>query len=109
MQVNNSIEKIIFSSLKSLGYFKIVVLEKNENTYDLEADGNLRKILLKVRISHSPEMSRISTRSKDLTKFKVDAMNMHREPWIAQLHLDNEGQLSQSIKWQKLPSGSQYA
>ena len=96
-----SVEKIIRSGLKSLGYFKIIIDELNENSLKILADGDFRSILLEVKISRMPNEPKSLSRN-EINQIKEIATYYRREPWFAKVKIDSEGNLAESIEWTNL-------
>lgn len=101
----NAVENIIRSWLKSLGYFKIVINEVNETSIKFLADGNLRSIVLDVKIGKSPHEPKPLS-SKEIKKIRQFAMSSYREPWAAKVKINSEGKLANDIEWTNLTGAS---
>lgn len=98
-----TIQQIIRSELKSLGYYKISVSKEQSNLIEIVADGNLRSIFLQVKVTPVAEYKNGSTFSRsEINKIKVGAAQLNKEPWTAVVKIGTDGELIDSIKWTNL-------
>lgn len=94
-----SIEDIMRTTLKSLGYFRIELDSENQNQYYVLADGNSRKIIVQVKDSKSSTYPPKPT-VEEIKILKAKAKDSDREPWAALMKIDsNSGELIDNILW----------
>ena len=91
-------EQFVQSALKQNGYYKISI--NNENPV-IEADGDLRKILVYIIVSRSNKKP-IDVPKSDLMPFIKHAKEINREFWIATIKINDVNELSDPIQWQQL-------
>jgi hypothetical protein len=102
-----SLETAIRSQLKSLGYFSIEIQDENENekSFNVIADGNLRKIFIKVLVQlvsdHIMELT-----SEQIMSIKDNAKTIKKEPWAAIMRVNDKGELIENIHWRNLSKQS---
>lgn len=98
-----SIEGVIRSQLKSLGYFNIEIKNdhEQERSFNVIADGNLRKIFLQVMIYFVYEHINSLT-IEQIKEIKKMASNIEKEPWAAVMKVNERGELVEDIKWTNL-------
>jgi|SRR5579859_157182 len=96
-----TIEGVIRSRLKSLGYFNIEIRNEHERSFNVIADGNLRKIFLLVVIYLVSEHIKNLT-DEEIKEIKETATNIEKEPWAAVMKVNERGELVDDIKWTNL-------
>lgn len=99
---NKSVELTVSSSLRSLGYFKIEVENETENLIYMHADGVLRNIILMVIIITISNNNNYAIPQQAIGTIRSKAKTQHREPWSVFVEVDNEGRVSDKIKWKEL-------
>ncbi len=86
-------KQMVRSWLKSHGYNRVSPIDSD----DLEADSNMRRIFVHIKIFNTEHKSKPSESEKK----KVIALSCeyHRDPWIAILEVDKNGELTSNIEW----------
>lgn len=93
-------EQIVVTWLKSNGFVHISNKHDKVNSY-IEADGTIRKILVKVETFSSPKgLDKIPKEKVNMVKSLASEHN--REAWTAAVVLDKSNHLNGSIKWYDL-------
>jgi len=96
-----SVEGVIRSQLRSLGYFNIEIKEEDERSFNVLADGNLRSIFLFVIFYLVSEHFK-SLSQEEIKKVKEHADTVKKEPWAAIMKVNEKGELVDSIQWKNL-------
>lgn len=98
-----TVQQIIKSELKSLGYYKIQVSKEQSDALQIIADGSLRSIFLEVRVTPAAEYKNGHTFTKnEITTIKKGAALINKEPWTAVVKIGTDGELIESILWTNL-------
>lgn len=102
MQRNlTTIEKVLKSELREIGYYNIKINNEREKQFDVIAESTLRSIFILVVICL------VSDHLKKLTKDEIQtakekAGSIKKEPWAAIVTVNDKGELADRIKWKDL-------
>lgn len=97
-----SIEHLIKSKLKSLGYFHFEIKGTMDNSFTLVADGNMRSIFLCVNVLEASETQKTLS-TTEINNIKKTAEELHKEPWAAYVKVnESESEMVDSLEWKDL-------
>lgn len=97
------IENAMKVHLRSLGYFKIEIKRENRNerSFEVIAEGALRKMFIKVLIFWAnEEVGNLS--SQKILSIKREAKRNEKEAWAAIMKVDKDDKIVKEIKWTNL-------
>lgn len=93
-------ENALSHALKSLGYYNIQ-FKKHNGSIDVVADGIMRSIFVCVKVN--VEASQIGKLpDAEVESIMNKATKAHKEPWIAYVKMDDDGKITEDIKWKNL-------
>lgn len=93
-------EKLVKAWLKSNGFFRINTLREGGNHIDIEADGKISRIIVHLTIEKGQEFLLEGFQEQEIYK------HVNREPWVATLHVNKNGELDETILWKRIAAGA---
>jgi hypothetical protein len=98
--VGHTGEHIVTNWLSEKGYVTHL-LSKGPDAIDIEAQGQISKLLVQVRSAIEPELPK-SLSNNDEIRIKSHAVALGYIPWEAKIQLDNELRMIGKIQWRRL-------